>query len=84
MEDLEYVDVDFEWVDDFHNYQVVVVHEDKPLYLTVADSKVKFIYANEDFLNFVVVTHDRRLVDKKDWYGVKMFYINLNYKEIEE
>ena len=80
VETLEYVDVDCEWVNDFQNYEVCIVHEDKPHYLTVQDNKVKFIYANEGFLNFVVVEHDKRVKDKEDWYGITSFYINLNYK----
>ena len=82
VETLEYANVDFEWVDDFQNYEICIVHEDKPHYLTFKDNKVKFIYANEDFLNFVVVEHCKRIKDKKDWYGITSFYINLNYKEI--
>lgn len=83
VETLEYVNADFEWIDDFRNYEVVISHNDKPHYLTVKDSKVKFIYANEDFLNFVVVKHDKRIIDKKDWYYISAFYINLNYKEAQ-
>lgn len=83
VEHIEYVNVDFEWVDDFQNYEVVVPYENKNLYLTIKDSKVKFIYSNEDFLNFVVVDHDKRIIDKKDWFGVREFYINLNYKEVD-
>ncbi len=81
VETLEYVNVDFEWIDDFQDYEVCIVHEDKSHYLTVKDNKVKFIYANEDFLNFVVVEHNKRVKDKEDWYGITSFYINLNYKE---
>ena len=83
VEYLEYVDADFEWVDDFGKYEVVIVHEDEPHYLTVKDNKVKFIYANEDFLNFVVVEHTKRIRDNEDNYYIEKFYINLNYKEIE-
>lgn len=81
VETLEYVNADFEWVDDFQNYEICIVHEDKPHYLTIKDNKVKFIYANEDFLNFVVVDYSRRIKDKLDKYSVEAFYINLNYKE---
>lgn len=84
IETLEYANVDFEWVDDFQNYEICIVHEDKPHYLTVKDNKVKFIYVNEDFLNFVVVNHSKRIKDKKDLYEIRSFYINLNYKENED
>jgi hypothetical protein len=84
VETLEYVDVDFEWIDDFQNYEVNIIHEDKEHYLTVKERNVKFIYANEDFLNFVIVKHNKRIIDKKDWYGITSFYINLNYKEVNE
>lgn len=83
VEYLEYVNADFEWIDDFGNYEVVIVHEDQPHYLTVKDNKVKFIYANEDFLNFVVVDHAKRIYDGQNQYWIKIFYINLNYKEIQ-
>ena len=83
VETLEYANVDFEWVDDFRNYEVVIRYDDKPHYLTIKDSKVKFIYTDDDFLNFVVVKHKKRIMDKKDDYYISAFYINLNYKEIE-
>lgn len=83
VEHLEYVDADFEWVDDFQNYEVVIVHEEKPHYLTVSDNKVKFIYTDEDFLNFVVVDHSKRVYDGQDKYTIANFYINLNYKETQ-
>lgn len=83
VEYLEYVNADFEWVDDFGNYEVVICHEEQCYYLTIKDYKVKFIYANEDFLNFVVVEHEKRVVDSKDYFSVKAFYINLCYKEME-
>ena len=83
VEYLEYANVDFEWVDDFGNYEVVIPYEEHSYYLTVRDSKVKFIYAGEDFLNFVVVNHEKRIVDGLDDFSIKSFYINLAYKEIE-
>ena len=83
VEDLEFVDADFEWVDDFQNYEVKVYYNDDPLYLTVADDKIKFIFAGEDFLNFVVVDHSKRVVDGQDSFSVRLFYINLCYKETE-
>lgn len=83
VEYLEYVNADFEWVDDFQNYEVVIPYEEHSYYLTVRDSKVKFIYANEDFLNFVVVNHEKRIVDGLDDFSIESFYINLAYKEID-
>lgn len=83
VEYLEYANVDFEWVDDFGNYEVVIPYEEHSYYLTVRDSKVKFIYAGEDFLNFVVVNHEKRIVDGLDDFSIKSFYINLAYKEME-
>lgn len=84
VDDLEYADVDFEWVDDFGNYEVVIVHEDKPHYLTIKDNKVKFIYTTEDLLNFVIVNYQKRIYDGLSKYDIKAFYINLGYKEYEE
>lgn len=81
VEELEYVDADFEWIDDFQKYEVEIVHNNEAHHLTISDSKVKFIYANEDFLNFTVVEHTKRIVDGQDHYSVKKFYINLKYKE---
>ena len=79
---LEYANVDFEWDDDFECYGVLIVYEDKPHYLTVKDNKVKFIYADEDFLNFVVVDYCKRVYDGESRYSIDKFYINLNYKEV--
>lgn len=84
IEELDYIDADFEWIDDFSNYEVVICYEEQNHYLTFKDNKVKFIYANEDFLNFVVINHYQRIIDKEDHFSVKAFYINLNYKEIEQ
>ena len=83
VEYLEYVNADFEWVDDFQNYEVVIPYEEQNHYLTIKDYKIKFIYANEDFLNFVVVNHEKRIIDGEDYFSVQAFYINLCYKEVE-
>ena len=81
VDDLEYADVDFEWIDDFGNYEVSFSHHNRAHYLRVPDKKVKLIYTTEDFLNFLVIDYSKRIRDGEDHYTVKVFYININYKE---
>lgn len=84
VEELQYGNIDFEWVDDFGNYELEIIHNNKRHWATIKDSKVKFIYTNDDFLNFAIINYEKRIIDKLEKYSVKAFYINLNYKENED
>lgn len=71
----EYVDVDWEWDDDFDRYDIFV--ENRHYYLPTKKAYVVFI--GEEFETYLVITIGKRITGDVVYKDVTKFYINAYY-----